>query len=231
MRLSLIILIFANSFVASIMADTMLLSTSSGDYDVTNVFSNVDTFTIDIEINLPLEAGLYVDPEIINVTYAVSGSLVAGTPSGFPSFALQRNITGTEFYQQGSSLSFEISPSADLSDGVQASELIDNGFILTLNAREVDNGRFHPALLELYSDGTGRIQNSNNVPSLEPLLEVNFGDEYITDLTFQPENLTLITITPEVDSQAHSGSGSVNVYWLLMLLALPVVGLFLLRNE
>ncbi len=201
MRLSkLVSLIIAIQLLTtSVKAETMLLSVNNSDFQITNVYGDVDLFTIDIEIDLALEPGLYVDPEIINVNYRVFGNLEAGTPSGFPSFDLRRNISGEMFYAQGSSLNFEIAQNADLTNGVQAHELIDNGFILTLNAREIDNGRFHPALFELYVDGSGRIQNSNNVHTLDPLLEVNFGDEYITDLIFEPMITTLITAIEEPD--------------------------------
>ena len=115
-------------------SQTMLLSTTSRDYQVTNVFSDVDFFAIDIEINAPLRPGVYVDPEIINVTYQVTGELEPGTPSDFSAFDLMRNISGAEFYAQGSSLSFEISQSAVLSGGVQAVELVGNSIVLTFNA-------------------------------------------------------------------------------------------------
>ena len=63
-----------------------------------------------------------------------------------------------------------------LADGVQVEELVGNGVVLTFDGREVDNGRFHPALLELSADGTGRIQNSNNVPSVALNNELQFGE-------------------------------------------------------
>lgn len=174
-------------------AQTMLLSTSSSDYQTSTIFSDVEQFSITIEINAPMVPGVYNDPEIINVTYRVTGDLEPDTPSGFESFDLQRIMTGDEFYAQGSALSFEISPTAVLSDGIQAAELVGDGVVLTFNGREIDTRRFHPALFELNSDGTGRIQNSNNIPSQDPLVEVEFGEEYITDLMFDPGNTTLIT--------------------------------------
>jgi hypothetical protein len=183
--------------VGLVNGQTMTLSTSSSDYaELTNVFSDVDFFTIEIEIDAPLAPGVYVDPDIVRVIYQVTGDLVPGTPSNFPAFDLQRDISGAEFYAQGSSLSFEIAPSAVLDDGIQAAELAGNAVILTFNAREVDNGRFHPAILTLNADGTGRIQNSDNVPTQNPLVQVNFGEEYITDLRFDPGNITLIKETP-----------------------------------
>ena len=90
-------------------AQTMTLTTSNADYQLTNVFSDVDIFDITVIIDAPLAPGVYVNPDILSVSYAVSGTLTPGTPSGFPAFALQRDMTGTEFYAQGSSLSFEIS--------------------------------------------------------------------------------------------------------------------------
>ena len=193
---SALIILAASTIVATANAQTMVLSTASGDYQATTVFSNVGFFSIEIEIDEPLAPGVYVDPNLVSVSYQVTGTLEPGTPSGFPAFDLQRDITGTEFYAQGSSLGFEIMPSAVLTDGIQAVELVGNGVVLTFNAREIGNGRFHPALLELDANGTGRIQNSNNVPSQNPLVEVNFGEEYITDLVFDPGNTTLITSAP-----------------------------------
>lgn len=201
-------IIFCLSAFAQTEAQTMTFSTSSDDYQLTTVFSDVGFFTINVEIDAALAAGVYVDPPISNVTYQVTGSLANGTPSGFPAFDLQRNITGTEFYDQGSSLSFEIAQFAVLDDGVQAAELVGNGVVLTFNAREVDNGRFHPALFELNANGTGRIQNSDNIPTLNPLLEVDFGEEYITDLVYDPGNTTLIVGPLPDPPKKKKGGGS-----------------------
>ena len=64
-----------------------------------------------------------------------------------------------------------------------------------MNAREVDTGRYHPPLLELNIDGTGRIQNSNNFGGINPVtgkfVDLDFGEEYIVDLSFDPESLTI----------------------------------------
>ena len=205
-------------------AQNMILSVSSNDFQVTPVFSDVDTFGINIEIDGPLATGQYINPDIVSVSYGVSGTLVAGTPSGFPAFALQRDMTGTEFYAQGSSLSFNIMPTAVLSDGVQAAELVGGTLIFTFNGREIGNGRFHPALLELNMDGTGRIQNSNNVVVEVPLQEVNFGDEYITDLIFDPGNTTLLTGTPVAPPPVPvGGSGPLSFSGLATLSLLLVV--------
>jgi len=214
-------LILGLTGVSSANAQTMLLSISSDDYQVTTVFSNVSTFAIDIEINRPLAAGVYVNPEIISVDYSVSGSLEAGTPSGFTNFALQRNITGTEFYAQGSSLSFEIGAGAALVDGVQIAELVGSDIVLTFNGREVGNGRYHPALLELDIDGTGRIQNSDNIIVENPLEQVAFGAEYITDLMFDAGNTTVITAVPE-GAPSSGGSGASSWFVILSLLLVMV---------
>jgi hypothetical protein len=209
MAKSLIALILLWLTGASAIAEPLRLSINNSDYQLTNVFGNVDLFTMTIEVDIPLSPGLYVDPTIVDVTYRVFGSLEPGTPSGFPQFDLQRSITGEEFYQQGSSLMFEIATDADFSDGIQADELVDNGTILTINAREVGNGRFHPPIIELNSDGTGRIQNSNNIHTVDPLLEVNFGDEYITDLEFTASSVTLLDelLVDEI-IEDYGGSGS-----------------------
>jgi hypothetical protein len=184
---------------------TMTLSTSSSDYLLDTEFNEVDFFTIDIEIDAPLAPGVYINPSLIDVTYQVEGVLTSDTPSGFPLFDLQRHMTGDEFYAQGSSLSFEIDQTAVLSDGVQVSELTGPGIVLSFNAREVDTGRYHPPLFELRFLGTGTIQNSDNIPSLDPLVTVGFGDEYITDLLFDPGNTTVIEETPVRTFGSSSG--------------------------
>jgi hypothetical protein len=207
MRLSTFTLLAGLVISVAANGQTMTLSTSSSDYQITNVFSDVDFFTIDIEIDAPLAPGVYINPLLIDVTYQVTGTLAPDTPSGDSAFDLQRHMTGTEFYAQGSSLSFEIDPAAVLSDGVQVSELVGGGVVLTFNGREVDTDRYQPALLELSFDGTGRIQNSDNIPKLAPLETVNFGDEYITDLMFDPGNTTVIEETPERTFGGGSGGG------------------------
>ena len=70
---------------------------------------------------------------------------------------------------------------ADLSDGLQLSELVDlgGGLIFDFDGREVDTARFHPAQVELFSDNTGRIQNSNNTGGFNTfantVVDVDFG--------------------------------------------------------
>jgi len=193
MRLPIIPLFVALLFSSTANAQTMNLSISDADFQVTTVFNEVGTFDIAIEFNSVLARGVYNNPDIVSVDYSVSGDLIDPTPSGFPAFALQRSMTGAEFYAQGSSISFEIAANAVLSDGIQFSELAGNGIVFTFNGREVGNGRFHPALLELDANGTGQIQNSNNVIVENPLQEVDFGDEYVTTLIFDPGNTTIIT--------------------------------------
>jgi hypothetical protein len=203
------------------LAQNMILTTANSDFQISNTFSDVDIFNIRVEIAAPLMVGVYNNPDIINVTYQVMGNLVPGTPSGFPAFNLERSISGTEFYAQGSSLSFEISPTAVLTDGIQVAELVGDGVVLTFNAREIDNGRFHPALFELNADGTGRIQNSNNIHTLDPLNEVDFGEEYITDLMFDPGNTTVIIgVVVECGGGCDSGGGSTGAVELFVMLAL-----------
>ncbi len=221
--LGFVLLVGINSLTS---AQTMTLSTSNTDYQITNVFSDVDIFNFNIEINVPLAPGNYINPDIVSVTYQVQGALAPGTPSNFPAFNLQRTITGADFYAQGSSLSFEIAQSAVLTDGVQIAELVGNGIVFTFNGREIDQSRYHPALFELNADGTGRIQNSNNIHTLDPLVEVAFGEEYINDLMFDPGNTTLITGVPVLPPiVSNSGGGTTSLFELsaLLLLVLPVV--------
>ena len=181
----------------------------SGQFQRTTVFNNVTTFAFAIDIADPLvRGGSYSNPALNGVIYSVRGSLPSGSPSGFPSFALSRTIGGTEFYSQGSSLSFAISATADLTDGLQLDELAGAGLVFELNAREVNTGRYHPALFLLYADGTGLLQNSNNTggvnPSSHQVVDVALGEEYITSLTFDPAS---VTVTPPIPAPAS---------WLLL---------------
>lgn len=176
-------------------ASAFTISFNNLDFGLTTQFSDVKTFSFEIIIDEPLQIGVYSNPTLTSVNYNVFGTLVPGTPSGFPAFDLRRSIGGSEFYTQGSSLNFEIAADADLSDGVQASDLAGAGKIFEFNGREIDNRRYHPALFELFSDGTGKLQNSNNIHTIDPEIIVDFGEEYITDLSFNPANLTLSTST------------------------------------
>jgi hypothetical protein len=191
------------------------LSFSASDFGTSPVFSEVETFAVDIEIAGPLQAGLYSDPIIMNIQYSVSG-LLDPSPSDFPGFGFQLDhifpssppITGVQFYAlnassvPGETLRFEVSGSADLSDGLQIDELVDlgSGVVFRFNGREEGTGRYHPTFIELKSDGTGRIQNADNMGGINPatmmLVDVGFGDEYVTDLTFTPSTLTIAVPEP-----------------------------------
>ena len=217
------------SVCATAPANAFLLSFSSSDFGTTPTFSNVQNFTFAIEIGEALEHRAYVNPIITGVDYSVSGSLAAGTPSTFPAFLLNRPengnppFPGTEFYAQGSSLQFEIAAAADLTDGLQVSDLtILSDFtlpslfnpdpllssitgatnpVLVFNGREIQNttgfSRFHPALFVLNSDGSGSIRNSNNVVNLNGFTEIPFNSEYVTELSFNPATTTLSTDTAQ----------------------------------
>jgi hypothetical protein len=181
-------------------AAAFTLAFSSDDFDVTPAFSNVRVFSFSIDVASPLAPGSYVDPALDRVVYSVRGTLTPGTPSGFSAFALDRIITGSDFYAQGSSLRFEISSSADLGDGLQVAELVGTDPVFVFDGREVDTGRYHPALLVLNADGTGSIRNSNNMGGINPgsgqVVNVDFGQEYISDLGFDPDQLTLAVPEP-----------------------------------
>lgn len=213
-----LLLIIALAAHPVVHAQNMTLSIDQDDFIVSNIFSDVDTFSIDIQFAVPLSRGSFVDPDITNVTYRVSGTLVAGTPSGFPAFALERIMTGDEFYAQGSSISFEVAANAVLSDGVQVAELVDNGIglVFTFNGKEIDNGRFHPTLFELNSDGSGMMQNSDNIIVLDPLQQVAFGSEYINTLVFDPGNTTLLN----GDVPKRKSGGAIEFLTLFGLLTL-----------
>ena len=174
-----------------------LLTFQASNFGLNPTFSDVRTFAFSIDLAVPVTAGSsYSNPELTRVDYNVSGTL-DGTPSGFPAFNLVRAILGSEFYSQGSSMMFEVDITADLSDGLQVSELVGTDIVFQFNGREVDTGRYHPAIVQLNADGTGSIRNSNNKGGINPVsgMEVNvdFGEEYITELTFTPSTLTLFS--------------------------------------
>jgi len=187
------------------------LSLENTNFTTSPTFSSVEDFRFLVDVDEDLALGEFSDPMLNLVDYQVRGTLVSGTPSGFSAFDLMREIDGVDFYAQGSSLWFEVAAGANLSDGLQDDELVPNseGEIFIFNGREIGNGRFHPALFVLNADGTGRIQNSNNVPVTgEP--EVAFGSEYITDLSFEQGSLTL------VEGSGGSGGGA-SPAWLIAL--------------
>ena len=174
-----------------------LLTFQASDFGLNPTFSDVRTFEFSINIAVAVTAGSsYSNPELTRVVYHVFGTL-DDTPSGFTAFDLNREILGSEFYSQGSSMTFEVDITADLSDGIQVSELVGTGIVFEFNGREVDTGRYHPALVQLNADGTGSIRNSNNKGGTNPgsglEVDVDFGEEYITELTFDPSTLTLFT--------------------------------------
>ena len=186
---------------ASTSAHALVISFEASDFTLNPIFSNVQTFEFEIDVADPLLPGMtYNNPGLNGVDYHVFGTLDV-TPSGFFAFDLNRSIGGTEFYTQGSSLSFEISATANLSDGLQVSDLAGTGTVFEFNGREVGTGRYHPALFQLNSDGTGSIRNSNNMGGINPgsglEVDVTFGEEYITEFTFDPTALTLAPTVPE----------------------------------
>ncbi|MFT5488752.1 MAG: hypothetical protein ACI9MU_003680, partial [Alphaproteobacteria bacterium] len=128
----------------------------------------------------------------------------------------------SDFYSQGSALSFGVSALADLSDGLQVSELVGVDPVFLFNGREVGTGRYHPALFQLNADGTGSIRNSDNFggtnPSSGMVVDVEFGEEYITELTFDASRLTLATAVPEPSAG-------------LPLLLLGFLGIYTLRRQ
>jgi hypothetical protein len=169
---------------------------SDTDFTVTPTFSEVVTFNFVFELRVAICAGkVYSNPKLNSVVYNVSGVL-HDTPSGFPAFGLERTIGGEEFYLQGSSIDFEVDVAADFSDGLQVSELAGDGLVFEINARELGTGRYHPPLFRLNSDGTGSIRNSNNQGGINPgnmmEVDIDFGEEYITELSFDATTLTLI---------------------------------------
>ena len=197
MKSSTLPIMLAAFLAVSFKAEAEVISFEAADFEVNPSFSNIQTFGFIIDLAGPLTAGAsYSNPTLNSVIYNVSGILDA-TPSGFPAFNLQRTISGSDFYNQGSSLSFTISAQADLSDGLQVSELtaVSGAPVFVFDGREVDTGRYHPALVELYADGSASIRNSNNTGGVNPgsgmVVDVDFGDEYITDLIFNSLTLTL----------------------------------------
>ena len=193
-------------------AQAFTITLDSNDFGITTVYSSVTNFNFVIAVDEPFQAGTtYNNPTLSLVHYNIGGNLAAGTPSGFPAFSLLRSMDGSEFYAQGSSLSFTIAAGADLSDGLQMSELTGPAFVL--NAREFDTGRYHPSLFQLNLDGTGVVQNSNNFgptttnPATGQLVDVEIGEEYISNLTFDPATTTIAV--PEASSALLLLSGLV----------------------
>ena len=193
------------------------LSLAAADFagQVTPEFSNVRSFSFDLDFDGPLQAGrLYTNLDLREVRYRVAGGLETNppTPSGFSAFALIRDesregpISLADWLFQGSHLGFWIAADANLGDGVQLSELVPldkGGSLLEINAREwgrLDRARYHPPELRLFADGTGYLRNANNDskdtgtvnPATREEVHVDFGEEYITRLAFDPSLITVI---------------------------------------
>ncbi len=218
----LIVLALLTSLSSGALAQgNIFLRTGDYDYQLTKTHSDLYFFSVNVEFAAPLVPGVYNNPDAVTISLWVRGNLAPGTPSGFADFDHPWRFSGTEFYNRGGSLRFEISNAAVLSDGIQVSELVGDGIVLTVDSREIDYGSYHPAIFELRADGTGRIQNSNNIVTLDPLNEVDFGEEYITDLMFDPGNTTVITDVRESDIDTRQiGSGSINALDLFVMLTL-----------
>lgn len=170
-------------------ANALILEFDSTDFAVTPEFNRLRDFAFRIDLAGPIVAGeAYANPTVNQIDYNIFGILDSEpTPSGFGAFDLRRNgITDAEFYGQGSSFDFGISAGADLSDGLQLSELS----IFTFNAREVGTGRYHPPILTLAPDGTGFLQNTNNNGGVNPgnnmVVVVDTGEEYQVSLSADP---------------------------------------------
>lgn len=198
------LLLLAGLYAGAIgVAGAFTLNLSSTQFGLTPSFNAVTSFQFEIDVSAPLAPGVYDNPGLAHVTYSVLGMLGSSpTPSGFPAFNLQRSITGADFYAQGSSLQFAIAPGANLADGLQLSELAGTGSgpVFVFNGRELGTGRYHPPLLELFADGSGQIQNSNNMGGINPAtlkeVNVNFGEEYIVALSTNPATMTLAVPEP-----------------------------------
>lgn len=183
--------------------------------EVQPIFSLVRSFTFELDFAGPLSTGgFYTNDDLTEVRYSVNGRL-ADTPSGFPAFALNRfpggegPISPADWVMQQSRVSFLIAKDAQLYDGVQLSELVasdKDGAILRIDAREIarlDRARYHPPILELFADGTGRLSNSRNSskdtgttnPGTGLEVDVFPGDEYVTNLVFDPAAITVIDAT------------------------------------
>lgn len=199
------LLAWANSAIAA-----FTIRLNSDDFQIDSVFNDVNRFDFAIDVASPLSVAAFTDPNLAGVSYEVFGDLsTSPTPSGFPAFLLRRTLPGDTLYDQSpdATLRFTIDATADLTDGLQISELAGPGVVFELNARELDQnpGRYHPPRLILNADGTGVLENSNNrsvFPNPQPpigsgdLVDVTFGEEYRVDLTFDP-NLTIAAAIPE----------------------------------
>ena len=233
---------FAADFAPQSLPADFTLELSNSLFGLQNLeteFSSVTRFEFSIDFSGPLEAGRrYGNDDLEQVRYVVRGELQTNppTPSGFPAFALNRfpggegPISPTEWSDQQSFLQFEIRADAQLYDGVQLSELQPfdkDGKLLEINAREwgrLDRARYHPPYLVLLSDGTGILQNANNDskatgtvnPATREEVHVDFGEEYITRISFDPSAITIIQptdtpVVPEPSTAVLFGLGLVGL--------------------
>lgn len=205
-----IVLAIAITPLGPMRADAFLIELASRDFaERTNVFSGVTSFTISIEVAGPLRTGVFANPEIGDIEFLVRGALDPSTPArqanpAFTGFAVDDRaaLRGQAFYDQGNSLNFEIASTANLMDGLQVSELVGTGLVFEFDGRELGTGRYHPPIIQLMSDGTGSIRNSNNTGGINPFtgVEVNveIGDEYVTTLGFEPSGLSIVVPEPSV---------------------------------
>ena len=187
------------------------LTLSSDDFAIASVYNNVANFNFSITLAGTIAPGVtYHNPLLRRVNYEVQGVLTQPTPSGFPGFTLRRDIDGADFYNLSpeAALSFTVSPTANLSDGLQLAELVGTSDVFYFNAREFNQtpGRYHPPILRLNSDATGSLANADNqsdVPNPPPptgsglLVDVAVGEEYNVILaTDLPVDITEPVVPP-----------------------------------
>jgi hypothetical protein len=202
-------------------ASAFVLQLSDGTFGpdgLVPTFGDVRELELEIDLVDPLTPGLEVGNDlVVEVRYLVAGSLSLDppTPSGFPAFRLDRRSTGEgaipvlSWIEQGSTVAFTVDPSAELGDGLQLDELVPgpDGLLFALDAREferLDVARFHPPQILLFEDGTGLLRNSNNSsgstdttnPGTGGPVDVDFGEEYVTELVFDPSEITLVVPEP-----------------------------------
>ena len=83
------------------------------------------------------------------------------------------------------------------------------------DVHEDGTGRYHPPILQLFSDGTGSLRTSDDTDGIDLAtgVEVNAanGDEYVTELTFSPGSLQLAV--PEPASAPLLGFGPLALGW------------------
>ena len=72
---SALLIILYTLLCSAASAQTMTLATSSNGYIKSPLFSDVQTFNINIDINEALERRAYNNPVISHVSYQVSGTL------------------------------------------------------------------------------------------------------------------------------------------------------------